>query len=250
MDPLSVIVLFILTTFVGILVGCVGIGGVLLVPMLTYLLSVDVHIAIASAIFSYVFSGFIGTFLYARKGSIKWQMTYALFVGAAPGAFLGAFISFFIPKTVLELFIALLIVSAGLNALIRSKDYPFEDKHLSSYTLLLIGFFVGVGSALSGTGGPLILVPILVWCRIAPRTSVGLSQAIQIPIAILGTTGNYLHGTVDFMVGFYIAISLMVGVSLGAKITHLVTQPFLEKIVAWVLLAVGLFIVVRGIFSF
>src|SRR5262249_10347729 len=53
----------------GLLIGCVGIGGVLLVPVLT-LAGVDVHAAIAASMFSFIFSGLIGVWLYQRKGSI------------------------------------------------------------------------------------------------------------------------------------------------------------------------------------
>ena len=55
---------FILTTLiaaiVGILIGAIGIGGVLLVPTLTYLLGLGIHVAIATAMFTYVFSGAVG----------------------------------------------------------------------------------------------------------------------------------------------------------------------------------------------
>ncbi len=42
---------------VGVLIGAIGIGGVLLVPMLTYALGFGIHVAIATAMFSYLFSG-------------------------------------------------------------------------------------------------------------------------------------------------------------------------------------------------
>jgi uncharacterized membrane protein YfcA len=51
---------------VGVLIGCIGIGGVLLVPSLVYIGGMDVHIAIASCMFSYLFSGAIGAFEFAR----------------------------------------------------------------------------------------------------------------------------------------------------------------------------------------
>src|ERR1700757_5483910 len=55
----------------GLLIGCIGIGGVLLVPILS-LMGIDVHAAIAASMFGYLFSGLIGTWLYARKASIDW----------------------------------------------------------------------------------------------------------------------------------------------------------------------------------
>ena len=49
MDIGSLTLLACLSVFVGVLIGGVGIGGILLVPMLTYLLSFDVHVAVAAA---------------------------------------------------------------------------------------------------------------------------------------------------------------------------------------------------------
>jgi len=47
-------------------------------------------------------------------------------------------------------------------------------------TLTGVGFVVGVGSALTGTGGPTLLLPLLVWLRVPMLTAVGLAQAIQL----------------------------------------------------------------------
>jgi len=250
MDVISLSLLILSSTVIGILIGGVGIGGVLLVPILTYVLKIDIHVAIATAILSYVVSGAIGTWVFARKGSIKWNMTFCLFMGAAPGAFLGAFLTSLFSSTGLEIFIAFLIMFAGINSLLKPKKIAFQDKILASSSLIVIGFITGVGSALSGTGGPLILVPILVWLRVAPLQAVGLSQVIQIPIAILATAGNYLHGTVDFINGTIIAVSMATGVFFGARGAHLLTQNQLGQIVAWILLGVGIFIIVRAFLQY
>ena len=36
-----------------------------------------------------------------------------------------------------------------------------------------------------------MLVPLMVFLKVATHVAVGLSQVIQFPIAILATTGNY-----------------------------------------------------------
>ena len=76
--------------FVGFLIGGFGIGGVLLLPILTYLFSVEIHTAIAAAMFGYVFSGLVGTIVYNQKGTIRWSMAFWLILGGMPSAFLGA----------------------------------------------------------------------------------------------------------------------------------------------------------------
>lgn len=245
MDIQSLALVGSLSVFVGVLIGGVGIGGVLLVPMLTYLLGLDVHTAIAAAMFSYLFSGSVGALVYARKKSIQWTAAFWLFAGAGLGAFLGAYASFIIPARGLELFIAILILLAGVNALRSSADHRFRERPLPAGGLVTIGGVTGIGSALSGTGGPLVLVPLLVFLRLPVLAAVGLSQVIQVPIAASATLANYFYGTVDMVVGAAIAGGLMIGVAGGAKLAHFASQAILQRVVAGVLVAVGLFIIGR-----
>ena len=245
MDIASLVWLAGLCVFVGILIGGVGIGGVLLVPVLTYIFAIDVHTAIAAAMVSYLFTGTIGAVLYARKRSIEWSMTFWLFISAAPAAFLGAWMSSIIPGAGLEFVIAVLVVFAGVNALLTPDDVNGADKTLSPGALVAAGSLTGIGSALSGTGGPLVLVPLLVWLKVPALVTVGLSQAIQVPVAALATAGNYLYGTVDYKLGLIIAAGTMTGAIGGAHLAHIVSQAVLRRVVAWVLVAAGILIIVR-----
>ena len=117
MEPSAFFLLSGLGVFVGVLIGCVGIGGVLLVPLLTYVFGIEIHVAIAAAMFSYIFSGSIGTFVYAKKGSIEWPQVIWMIIGAAPAAFIGAKVTLSTPGQYLEVLIAVFIALAGINAL-------------------------------------------------------------------------------------------------------------------------------------
>ena len=217
--------------------------------MLTFIFGIGVHEAIGAAMFSYMFSGLVGASVYARQRSIRWNMALWLFAGAIPAAFAGALLSSVIPSRGLEFFIALLIIFAGANAVMNRGKDDGEERTLDRPALIGIGAVTGVGSALSGTGGPLLLVPILVWLRVPVLTAVGLSQAIQLPIAALATAGNFLYGSVNMSIGFTLALALMAGAAIGARIAHAVSRTTLENIVAWVLVAVGIFLVFRVVRS-
>lgn len=237
--PLALIALV-----VGVLIGCIGIGGVLLVPSLTYIGGMQVHVAIATCMFSYLFSGAVGAVEYARRGSIRWSMSGWLCAGAMPGAFLGAVTVSVVPGVYLELLIAALILFSGAHALFRRAESA-GTRVPGTAQLAVIGAVTGYGSAMSGTGGPLLLVPILVWLKMPVLTAVGLSQVIQLPIAALATWGNLVYGNVDIAVGLGIAILLMAGVAAGARIAHRVPAHVLRRIVALMLLAVGALLVTR-----
>ena len=245
MGSLALLPLIPIGLLVGVLIGCIGIGGVLLVPSLVYLGGMDVHIAIASCMFSYLFSGAMGAFEFAKRRSIRWSMCGWLCAGAMPGAYLGALSLAFIPGIALELLIVCLMVFVGLHALRREPSQAAPAATLSNQRLAAIGLVTGAGSALSGTGGPLLLVPILVWLQVPVLTAVGLSQVIQLPVAAFATAGNALHGTIDLTVGAGIAVLLMLGVMLGARLAHRVSAGSLKRMVAIALLAVGILLVLR-----
>jgi uncharacterized membrane protein YfcA len=238
--PLSGLVLL-----VGIAIGIVGIGGVLLVPLLTYLGSIAIHIAVASCSLSYLFSGTVGAVLYARKGSIRWSMAGWLFAGAMPGAYLGAVTLSFLPGKAVELIIGILIIFAGIHSLIGNADGGATRESFSNLQLAVFGLVTGIGSAITGTGGPLVLVPILIWLRMPVLTAIGLSQVIQVPIAILATIGNFVHGTIDVFLGIGIAVLSTIGVAIGAYIAHRVSALTLKRFAATMLIGVGFLIVAR-----
>ena len=51
-----------LTAFgVGTLIGAVGIGGILLIPALTAFAGLPIHAAMATALFTFAFTGITGT---------------------------------------------------------------------------------------------------------------------------------------------------------------------------------------------
>ncbi|NKB56569.1 MAG: TSUP family transporter [Alphaproteobacteria bacterium] len=250
MSGLMLLLLAGFSVFVGGLIGAAGIGGVLLVPFLAYVMGIDIHLAITAAMFGFIFAGLMGAVLYARYGSIRWAMAGWLIAGAMPAAFLGAFTASASAAGVLEAAIALLLLFAGSNALRPSIQRNTAERVLGPAALIAIGAVTGYGSAMTGTGGPLILVPLLVWLRFPVLTAVGLSQATQFPLASLATIGNFVFGEVDIAIGAAVAVGLALGVAVGAKIAHSVRANRMKRVVAWVTIGVGVFIAARLVIAF
>ena len=230
---------------VGVLIGAVGVGGVLLVPALTYIGGMGIHAAIASAMVAYFFAGGVGAIQFARHGSIRWIDAAWLTAGAMPGAFVGAAAISVIPAFALELLIAILIIASALNSLRGRGPLGGVPRTPAKSALIVIGIVTGIGSSMSGTGGPLLLMPILLWLHVPVLAAVGLSQVIQVPIAAFATTGNILYGAIDYPVAAALAVLLMVGVWFGARIAHRVSSLALKRFVSRLLLGVGLMMLVR-----
>lgn len=248
--PILLVVLFALTLCVGVLIGGIGIGGVLLVPMLTYLSGIEIHLAIGVAMFGYLFTGLVGATIYARRGSIRWPMAIWLCAGAMPAAFAGAWAANALPGAALEIVIALFVKFAGANALRAGSGGPEHATRRHGAALAAIGAVTGAGSTMTGTGGPLILIPILLWLDVSALTAIGLAQAIQVPIAAFATAGNLAYGNFDLVLGVVVATGLAIGAFVGAHGAHLVPQVALKRLVALVLIAIGLAIAGRIAYQF
>lgn len=229
----------------GLMIGLIGIGGVIVVPVLTYLGGIPIQVAIAGAMMGYLLTGVVGTLIYARERSIKWDMVFWLSLGAMPAALLGAWSVHITAPFVLESAIGALTVVSGLQALRGQPAGSSERATIANPMLAGIGAVTGYASAITGTGGPLVLIPILLWMNVPVLTAIGLSQAIQLPIAGLATIGNFAYGAPNLMLGVLLGIGLSVGAWAGAHAAHAVPRSLLRTLVAVVLIAVGLLICIN-----
>ncbi len=230
----------------GLLIGAVGIGGILLAPMLAHLAGVDLHLATATSSWSFLFTGVAGTIAYARKGTISWRMVGWLCAGIIPATLLGARVNVGLQTGILSTVLAVLIAISGLSALLQKPAQRTADSRPHRFGLVAIGMVTGFGSALTGTGGPVLLLPILFLLNMPAQAAIGVSQAIQLPIAAFASVGFYLYGTIDFVLGALLGMIQAIGVIVGAQVAHKVSASQLRRIVAIALVAVGLFMIVRG----
>jgi hypothetical protein len=106
---------------VGFLAGLAGIGGgVILVPVLVYLLCFPTHIATATSHFTLTFSALAGSLTHAVAGSYayNWQVLPYLAIGIIPGAQLGAWLSRKLQGITIIRFLALALALMGVRLLI------------------------------------------------------------------------------------------------------------------------------------
>jgi hypothetical protein len=199
----------------------------------------------ATSSLSFLFAGIAGTIAYSRKGTIYWNMVGWLCVGVLPAALLGARANVALQAGALTVILATLIVASGINALLRKPVTITGSFRAKRFVLVSIGLVVGFGSALTGTGGPVLLLPILILINVPALAAIGLSQVIQVPIAIFASAGFFIFGRIDIELGVQLGLVLATGVVVGANIAHKVSADQLRRIVAVALVVVGFFMIVQ-----
>jgi len=230
---------------VGVAVGTVGIGGVLLVPLLTLALGIDVKHAIAAALLSYLPSGFVAVTLYARRGSVPWREARLLCIAALPAAYLGARAASLAPAALLEALIGLLLLSGGYYALKGAHRLAEDPRPLNPTLLLGLGGGTGFVSALTGAGGAFVLLPILLLLDMPVLSAIGVGQAIALPIAGLASVANLAAGLVDPVLAAVLAVTLTAGIAIGTPIAHALPQRRLRRLLGSVVVVSGIAMLVR-----
>ena len=99
-----------------------------------------------------------------------------------------------------------------------------------------------------GTGGPLVLVPILTFLSMPLLAVIGLSQAIQIPIAVFATIGNHWSGIIRWEIVALLSPGLVLGTFLGAKASERLPVDKIRNLVAFLLFGSGIYMLINLIF--
>lgn len=241
----TLVLLLVAAALAGVSIGCVGVGGVFLIPALVYIGGYDIHVAMATVTWSVFFTGIVGTVSFARHKSIDWRMAGWLSAGVSPAAFLGARTNAILSSHVLEALLAVLIAGTALHVLVTPAPVDRPSVSFHAARLSLIGAAVGFGSALTGTGGALLLVPVLLLLRVPVITAVGVSQVIQLPTALAGSAGYAVYGDVLYLLGTVIAVVSMGGVWAGALIAHSLPRSVARRVVAVALMAAAVLIALK-----
>lgn len=203
----------------------------------------------ATALFTFGFTGVTGTVMFQRRGSIDWAITRPVLLGAVFFAFIGAWVNSLTGPGMLAILLAAVIIFAGVYTLATWRGIPepaFHDRRQAQYVLLLgLGAVAGFGSGLTGIGGPALSVPLMVLFGFPALTSIGTSQVIQIVAAVSGSLANLKYGSIDFSVAATVTVLEIAGVLLGARIVHAVNADLLRKFVAILCVIVGLGLIGR-----
>jgi len=248
---------------IGLSLGLIGGGGsILTVPVLVYLIGVDVVQATAYSLFVVGIASAVGVVSYARKQQVRWQT--ALWFGLPSIVAVYVTRRWLVPalpdvlwesggweitrdSAILALF-ALLMVLASLS-MIRKKRPVREQAspRLSGINLVLLvaleGLIVGVLTGLVGAGGGFLIIPALVVLVGLPmKEAVGTSLLVIAAKSLIGFLGDLSNLSVDWSFLSLFSAIAVAGIFLGSYWSTRISGERLKPAFGWFVLVMGIYI--------
>ncbi len=224
----------------GALIGATGIGGVLVVPALTQLEGMALPDAVAASSLAFAFPALAGLWWLRSGPTVGTGRLWALVAGAAPGAVLGGLLVHRVDAAWLMTGLAMLAIGSGARGLFPARATGAEVPGLQGLPMAAIGLIVGFGSALTGTGGPVILIPVLMFLGQPFALTMAAAQAIQLPVALSATAAHVASGSHNLLMAGSVGLILLAGSLAGQRLAGKVNGRALQVLVCVLLLLTGL----------
>lgn len=247
--------------FIGIILGILGGGGsILSIPILVYLLHVDVVMASAYSLFIVGTTSFVGAvpkykkhlvnlrtgFFFGLPSIVTIFCTRKWIVPSIPEVVYQSE-SFTLSKRFLILGIfAVLMILASIS-MIRGRKEISNDNHRFRVVLVIIeGIIIGFLTGFVGAGGGFLIIPALVLLTGLPfKTAVGTSLFIIAINSLIGFLGDVLNYSMDWKFLLSITALSVIGILIGDRISKKISAEILRKSFGWFVLIMGCWILFR-----
>jgi uncharacterized membrane protein YfcA len=206
----------------------------------------DIHLAAGTALCSFFFTAIFGTYLHWKCGNLRRELVVPMTLGGIVFGGMGALANNMIGSGSLTAIIAWIIVFAGVAVLRPMPSMISAGSHRDrKFLLFSIGAFVGFMAGLTGVGGPVLSVPIMIALFFDPRISVAAALPLQLAGCFSGTLGNVLLGQVDWSLMILTVAIQIVGFWLGQRWGRKMDTQWLKKCVAILCIGTGVIMLVR-----
>jgi hypothetical protein len=132
----------------GLLSGFLGVGGGFIrMPALFYVIGVPVPVAVGTDLFEIVFSGGLGSFLYAQSGGVDLSIVVPLLAGSALGARIGSAATDIVDEGEIKVYFGVMLLLGAVAVALRQIGESFGYEILNSVSFVII-----IGAALLVSG--------------------------------------------------------------------------------------------------
>jgi uncharacterized membrane protein YfcA len=259
--------------FVGALAG-VG-GGIFVVPALTLLFGVDIRLAIGASIVSVIATSSGSAAAYVRDQMTDLHVGMFLELATVSGAIGGALLTSIVAPALLFVLLGLVLLGSAVLQLVRLADVPTEagDPSPAAVRLRLVGSYpdrnegrtisyaarrIPLGFVLMGCAG---LVSGLLGIGSGALKVLAMDGAMGLPIKVSSATSNFMigvtaaasagiylsRGDVDPRLAAPVALGVLGGAVVGARILPHLSSQTVRRIFVPVLVLIGLQTLARGL---
>ena len=270
-----------LIIFIGMLVGGLsglfGVGGGFLMTPLLIFLGIPPAVAVGTEAPHVLASSISGAIAHWRKKNVDIKMGFILLLGGVAGSTVGVnifkiLIGFGQIDLIIQLLFIFFLGLVGFSMLFESarttiKKYrttstirtklhqhswlhglPFKMRfhrsklYISTIPPLLIGFIVGILSAMMGVGGGFIMIPAMVYILGMSTNVVVGTSLFQIIFVTANSTffQSYLNQTVDIVLAALMILGGVIGAQIGARLGTRFRAEYLRGALAFIVLMVCL----------
>jgi hypothetical protein len=132
----------------GLLSGFLGVGGGFIrMPALFYLIGVPVPVAVGTDLFEIVFSGGLGSLLYAQSGGVDLSIVAPLLAGSALGARLGSAATELVDEDDIKIYFGVMLLLGAVAVGLRQVGESIGIEMLNTVSFVII-----IGAALLVSG--------------------------------------------------------------------------------------------------
>jgi len=268
-----------LIIFIGMLVGGLsglfGVGGGFLMTPLLIFLGIPPAVAVGTEAPHVLASSVSGVIAHWRRKNVDFKMGFFLLIGGVVGStvgvnlfkilrlygqidiviqmlflfflgFIGFSMAFESARTTITKYRTTSSIRTKLHQHSWIHGLPFKFRfhrsklYISAIPPIIIGFIVGLFSAMMGVGGGFIMIPALVYILGMSTNVVVGTSLFQIIFVTTNSTffQSYLNQTVDIVLAALMILGGVIGAQIGASLGTKLKAEYLRGILAIVVLAV------------
>lgn len=263
MNSILLVFILLLVGFIaGTGAGLIGIGGgIIYIPSLLFLLPLlsvpndqVVLTAITTSLFTALFSSGTAFYNHLKLKNVRVKKAAFFILGSIV---MSTIVPHFVVKMnpVIPKFVLLIVLIAAFVKVALVKKENLESKYLlNDYYLILFGLFVGALSALSGIGGGLVVIPILItFFGMEFKFAIGTSTMVVF-ITIFSSSFSYwlISGGEKGLFGYinlFAAVPMIVGAVIGAIYGVKIGQKFSSSTIKVIFSVILIFVIIKLIFE-
>ena len=272
---INILLIIFIGMVVGGLSGLFGVGGGFLMTPLLIFLGIPPAVAVGTEAPHVLASSVSGVVAHWRRKNVDFKMGFFLLIGGVFGStvgvnlfkllrgfgqidiviqmlfliflgFIGFSMAFESARTTISKYRTTSSIRTKLHQHSWIHGLPFKLRfhrsklYISAIPPIIIGFFVGLLSAMMGVGGGFIMIPAMVYILGMSTNVVVGTSLFQIIFVTANSTffQSYLNQTVDIVLAALMIIGGVIGAQIGASIGTKLKAEYLRGILAIIVLIV------------